>query len=64
MNNRHNTTQINIGSDLAYYFNNPATQRQKQYEAVRALVLEKQSVDAVAKKFSCVTFRRPAREKG
>ncbi len=34
-----------------HYFINPTTQRQKQYEVVRALVLEKQSVDVVAKKF-------------
>ncbi len=37
--------------DLAHYFNNPITQRQKQYEAVRALILEKQPVEVVAKKF-------------
>ncbi len=48
---RHNNTQINKRLDLTHYFNNPITQRQKQYEAVRALVLEKQSVDVVAKKF-------------
>ena len=55
MTNRHNITQINTDSDLAHYFNNPTTQRQKQYEAVRALVLGKQSVDAVAKKFGYKT---------
>jgi hypothetical protein len=48
MTNRHNSTQANRGSELAHYFNNPTTQRQKQYEAVWALVLEKQSVDIVA----------------
>ncbi len=36
---------------MAHYFNNPTTQKQKQYEVVRALVLEKQSVDVVAKRF-------------
>ncbi|MCP4413546.1 MAG: hypothetical protein GY808_13390, partial [Gammaproteobacteria bacterium] len=55
MANRHNSTQINMDSGLAHYFNNPTTQRQKQYEAVRALVLEKQSVDIVAKKFGYKT---------
>ena len=48
---RHNNTQINKRLDLAHYFNNPVTQRQKQYEVVRALVLEKQSVEVVAKRF-------------
>ena len=37
--------------DLSHYFNNPTTQRQKQYDVVRAFVLEKQPVDVVAKKF-------------
>ncbi len=37
--------------DLSHYFNNPTTQRQKQYEVVRAFVVEKQPVDVVAKKF-------------
>ncbi len=55
MTNRHINTQINGGFDLVGYFNNPTTQRQKQYEVVRALVLEKQSVGAVAKKFGYKT---------
>lgn len=49
--NRHNNTQINRSFDLPDYFNNPTTQRQKQYEAVRAIVLEKQSVESVAERF-------------
>ncbi|ODS30479.1 MAG: putative orf [Candidatus Scalindua rubra] len=49
--NRHNNTQINRRLNLAHYFNNPTTQKQKQYEVVRALVLEKQSVEIVAKRF-------------
>jgi len=49
MANRHNSTQANRGADLVDYFRNPTTQRQKQYEAVRALVLEKRSVDDVSK---------------
>lgn len=55
MTNRHNSTQAKRGFDLAHYFNNPTTQRQKQYEVVRALVLEKQSVDVVARKFGYKT---------
>ena len=49
--NRHNNTQTNNNFDLLEYFNNPTTQRQKQYEAVRAIVLEKQSVESVAERF-------------
>ncbi|MBS1259360.1 MAG: hypothetical protein MAG551_02430 [Candidatus Scalindua arabica] len=55
MANRHNNTQTNRRIDLVHYFNNPTTQRQKQYEVVRALVLEKQSVDVVAKRFGYKT---------
>ena len=51
MTNRQSNTHASGGLDLAHYFNNPTTQRQKQYEVVRALVLEKQSVDVVARKF-------------
>ena len=38
--------------DLFDYFKNPATQRQKQYEAVRAVIVEKESAESVAKKFN------------
>jgi len=41
--------------DLMYYFNNPVSPRQKQYEAVRAIVLENVSVDEVAKKYGYKT---------
>ncbi len=37
--------------DLLDYFENPPSQRQKQYEAVRAVILEKQTPEAAAKKF-------------
>jgi hypothetical protein len=37
--------------DLVEYFKNPPSQRQKQYDAVRAIVFEKQSVEMVAKKY-------------
>ncbi len=36
---------------LADYFINPVSQRQKQYETVRAIVLENQTADKVATKF-------------
>ncbi len=55
MTNRHNSTQSNNSADLVDYFSNPTTKRQKQYEAVRALVLEKLSVDDVSKKFGYKT---------
>ncbi len=55
MDNRHNNTQTNRRFDLVHYFINPTTQRQKQYEVVRALVLEKQSMDVVATKFGYKT---------
>ena len=41
--------------DLTKYFNNPVTQRQKQYEAIRALVLEKLPVEEVGKRFGYKT---------
>jgi transposase len=37
--------------NLRDYFTNPQSKRQKQYEAVRAIVLEKMSAQEVAKKF-------------
>ena len=38
--------------DLPGYFKNPPSQRQKQYDAVRAIVLEKQPVEMVAKRYN------------
>ena len=43
---------MNNTIDLFDYFTNPATQRQKQYEAVRAVIIENQSIEGVAKKFN------------
>jgi transposase len=37
--------------DLKQFFENPSTPRQKQYEAIRAVVLENLPVETVAKKF-------------
>ena len=37
--------------DLIEYFKNPKSKRQKQYEAVRAIALDKMPADEVAKKF-------------
>ncbi|MBL7205599.1 MAG: hypothetical protein ISS63_14925 [Desulfobacteraceae bacterium] len=41
--------------DLIEYFSNPISQRQKQYEAVRAVVLETQPSEIVAKTFGYKT---------
>jgi len=38
--------------DLVEYFKKPSSKRQKQYEAVRAIVLDKMPADEVAKKFN------------
>ena len=52
MNNRQNKTRNDDPLDLMQFFTNPQTTRQKQYEAVRALVVEKMSVEQVCKKFN------------
>lgn len=63
--NRHNKT-LNEKFDLYSFFENPVSPRQKQYEAIRAIVFEKQPVVAVAKKFgyqvnTVYSFLRDAR---
>jgi len=37
--------------DMAKYFNKPTSRRQKQYEAVRAIIVDKISIKIIAKKF-------------
>ncbi len=49
--NRQNSTLKNKGIDLLDFFKKTSSQRQKQYEAVRAIVLEKQPLQNVAKLF-------------
>ncbi len=49
--NRQNSTLKNKGIDLLDFFKKTSSQRQKQYEAVRAIVLEKQPLQSVAKLF-------------
>ena len=41
--NRHNTTPANKKLDLAEFFANPKIKQQKQYEAIRAIVVDKLS---------------------
>ena len=38
-------------TNLAQFFSNPATPAQKQYEALRAIVVDKLPAEVVAKKF-------------
>lgn len=55
MNNHHNGTRNDPALkplNLIQFFTNPQNPRQKQYEAVRALVLDKMSVQQVCKKFN------------
>lgn len=49
--NRHNNNQIKPAVNLEDYFNNPITQRQKQYETIRAIIIEKELTETVAEKF-------------
>jgi transposase len=49
--NHHNNTLINKKINLSDYFNNPVSERQKQYEAVRAVVIDKELTTNVANKF-------------
>ncbi len=53
--NRHNDTLKKERLNILDYFQNPVSQRQKQYEAVRAVVMEKQSVEVVADRFGYKT---------
>ena len=55
---------MNNTIDLFDYFTNPATQRQKQYEAVRAVIIENQSIEGVAKKFNYKNCNYSASKKG
>lgn len=49
--NHQNNTPIISEFNIADYFNSPVSQRQKQYEVVRAVVIEKQTVPNAAKRF-------------
>jgi len=48
--NHHNNTLIKK-INLSDYFNNPVSERQKQYEAIRAIVIDEEQMETVAKKF-------------
>ncbi len=55
MTNRHNKTLITSEFNLTEYFNNPTTPRQKQYEAIRAIIIDGESVENVAKRYGYKT---------
>ncbi len=50
--NRQNGTLIMDESDLKNFFDEPVSERQRQYEAVRAFIKEKLSATTVAERFS------------
>jgi len=51
MNASRQTDTLKCDSDLAVYFTNPQSQRQRQYETIRAIVLEQESIKNAAKRF-------------
>ena len=51
MTNRQNKTLIGTKVDLADYFKNPASPRQKQYETIRAIAIDGESVEDAAKRY-------------
>ena len=51
MHNRHTIPLNTMQLDLLDYYQNPLSQRQKQYETVRAIIVEKQSIKSTAHKF-------------
>ena len=50
MNKRHNNN-LTKNVDLVRFFNEPSSSRQKQYEVVRAIIIDKLSVERVSKKY-------------
>ena len=51
MTNRQNKTLIGTKVNLADYFKNPASPRQKQYETIRAIAIDGESVEDAAKRY-------------
>ncbi len=51
MNSNRQNDSLEYDFNLATYFINPQSQRQKQYEAIRAIVLEQEPIKNVAKRF-------------
>ena len=55
MPNRQNNTLNSDEIDLLKFFNEPVSERQKQYEAVRAFIKERVPAQTVAKRFAYKT---------
>jgi transposase len=51
MTNRQNKTLISTEVDLADYFKNPASSRQKHYEVIRAIAIDGESIEGAAKRY-------------
>jgi len=51
MTNRQNKTLTSTEVDLADYFRNPASSRQKHYEAIRAIAINGESTEGAAKEY-------------
>ncbi len=49
--NRHNKTLISPKINLPDYFKNPDSPRQKQYETIRAIALDGEAIETVAKRY-------------
>ena len=48
---RHNKTLIGAEVDLSDYFKRPVSPRQKQYEAIRAIAIDGESMEDAAKRY-------------
>jgi transposase len=55
MTNRQNKTLISAEIDLDDYFKKPASPRQKQYEAIRAIAIDGESIEDAAKRYGYKT---------
>ncbi|MEA3446427.1 MAG: transposase, partial [Bacteroidota bacterium] len=51
MNSSRQNDTLEYNFNLTTYFTKPQSQRQKQYEAIRAIILEQESIKNVAKRF-------------
>jgi len=55
MTNLQNKTPTIAGFDLVDYFKNPASPRQKQYETIRSIAIDEESIEVVAKRYGYKT---------
>lgn len=51
MTKRQNRTLNTPTIDLSDFFNNPASPRQKQYEVIRAIIIDENSIEEAAKRY-------------